>query len=204
MAPTTPQYDRIGPTVDLETVTLPAAVAHGLADLYDTADPVDTAAAWVDATRSAFAHGLDRQPTVEDLCTTADGDHVFEPAGAGATQAYVCVLDPLIYPFLADTPGTVRSASQRGAEDIEVEIGPDGVDASHPDAVVSIGVSDHAGGVDTVTPEVVYRQVCGYVHVFADESAYESWAADVDAATTSVELERGVGVARGLADSLFA
>jgi hypothetical protein len=83
---------------------------------------------------------------------------------------------------------------------VAVEIGSDGVDTSHPDAVVSIGVSDHVDSVGPVTPEVVYRQVCWSVHVFADES----WAAGVGAGTTSVELERGIGVTRGLADAVFA
>jgi len=200
----TPRLARIGPTVDLAKVEFPPAVAHGFGALYGTEAPVETAARWVAATRSAFADSLDRQPTADDLCTTADGDHVFDPAGPGESQAYVCVLDPLIYPFLTDTPGTVRSASQQGSDQIEVDVTPDGVAASHPDAVVSVGVSNGADAVDTITPEVVYRQVCGYVHVFATVSAYESWAADLDAATTSLDLERGIGVARGLADALFA
>jgi len=41
--------------------------------------------------------------------------------------------------------------------------------------------------------------VCPYIHVFEDETEYETWAA----ATTSVPVETGVALAGGLAEQLF-
>jgi hypothetical protein len=54
-----------------------------------------------------------------------------------------------------------------------------------------------------VIPAVGYRQGCGGVHGLADESESGSRAADVDAATTSVEPAQGLGPAPELADGLF-
>lgn len=195
---------RTGPTIDLADVTLPADVARGLAALYGTDEPIRDAAAWTDANRTAIRDTQGRTPTVEDLCTTPDGAHTFAPRnGDDERQDYVCVLDPLAYPFLADVPGTITSRTPVRGEEIEVDVSEDGVAVSHPDAVISLGVSDHADPDAPVTLETVYRQVCGFVHLFADEDEYETWAADADAATTSVPVATGVGLATGLADALF-
>lgn len=195
----------VGPTIDLGTVSLPPAVADGFQTLYGTAERPRTVAGWVDATRTALAATTGQDPSVEDLCTLADGDHVFEPRPGtdDERQAYVCVLDPLLYPFLTDTPGTVRSRTQIHGETVTVDVTSDGVEVSHPDAVVSIGVSDHVEAVADLTPAVVYRQVCGYVHVFADEAEYETWATEVEAATTAVPIATGIAVAKELAEVLF-
>jgi len=45
--------------------------------------------------------------------------------------------------------------------------------------------------------------VCPYIHVFEDETEYETWAAATEAATTSVPVETGVALAGGLAEQLF-
>lgn len=193
--------DRIGPTIDLAAVELPPDVAAGFARLYDVDVPVRDAAAWIRVTREHVAAASERSPIVDDLCTAADGDHVFVPETGGDRQAYVCVLDPLAYPFLTGRPGTVRSSPPRGDDRIEVAVTAEGIDVSHPDAVVSIGVA--AEPVERVTPSVLYRQVCDSVHAFPDREAYAAWAVDVDAATTAVPVGMGVGVAKGIAGALF-
>lgn len=194
----------VGPTVDLADVSLPPAVGEKLQALYGTAEPPADAAEWIEATRAASTEALGREPTAEDLCRADDGAHRFEPADGGDTQGYVCVLDPILYPFLVDEPGTIRSETQVREETVTVDVTHGGVEVSHPEAVVSIGVAEHVDAVDEVTPEVIYRQVCGYIHVFADREEYETWAAEVDAATTAVDVETGVGIAKAIGDALFA
>lgn len=204
--------DSIGPELDLAGFAIPPAVGERLGTLYGTGDRVRTGADWVAATREALDDVEGRPPSVADLCTTPDGRHAF--TGDDEHQEFVCVLDPLLYPFLTGTTGTVRSESPVSNDEIAVEITESGVSTSHPDAVVSIGVADEVGNADEgaadpatddgpVTPETVYGQVCEYIHVFEDERAYESWAETVPAATTSVPLPTGIALARELAASLF-
>lgn len=193
----------IGPTIDPADVALPDDVAARLQTLYGTDEPPRDAAAWIEATRAGIEAVRGREPTLDDLCTASDGRHVFEAAAGEERQAYVCVLDPIGYPFLTDTPGTIRSLTPVRDAAVTIDVTRDGVDVSHPDAVVSLGVSDHVQHVEDVTPEVVYRQVCGYVHVFEDAAEYETWAADADAATTSLPVETGVGLAAAIAAALF-
>lgn len=192
--------ERIGPKLSLADVSLPPAVGERFATLYGGAPP-DTAADWVAAMRTAVERERDRAPTVEDLCTTPDGDHEF--AGAATTQSYICVLDPLVYPFLTGEPGTVRSETPVRGETVTFDVGAEGFDVSHDEAVVSVGVSDHVDAVDEVTLDTVYRQVCGYIQTFEDEQEYEAWAVDVAAATTPLSAAEGVAVARELAAALF-
>jgi len=40
----------------------------------------------------------------------------------------------------------------------------------HADAVISIGVSNDPEAVDEATPAVLYTEVCGYIHAFAEEA----------------------------------
>lgn len=203
MADTALDAAQIGPTVDLGDVTLPDDVARGLAALYGTDEPVRDAAFWTEATRRVIRETQGRTPTVADLCSTPEGAHTFAAHDGDERQDYVCVLDPIVYPFLADAPGTITSRTQVRGEEIEVEVTEDGVDVSHPEAVLSIGVSDHVDPDASVTREVVYRQVCGFVHLFADEDEYEAWATETEAATTSLPVDTGIGLATGLADAMF-
>lgn len=194
---------RIDPATDPADVDIPAEVGRRLATFYGTAEPIRHADQWIAANRESSERIQGRLPTVEDLCASPDGAHVFEARDGDERQAYVCVLDPLIYPVLTDTPGTVRSVTPVFEETLTLEVTEDGVAASTEDAVVSLGVSDHVTGEDSPSPEAIYRQVCGYIHLFADRAEYETWATAVEAATTSVPIERGVGLAMELADGLF-
>jgi len=138
---------------------------------------------------------------MEDLCTTDDGAHAF--VGDELTESYICVLDPLAVPFLTDTPGTIRSTTPERGTTVELSVTADGVEYSHPDAVISIGVSDEVDCESCATIEDTYEQVCPYIHVFEDEAEYETWAETTDATTTSVPVETGVALAGALAENLF-
>lgn len=196
-----PEKERIGPQIDLDDIPLDEGVAERFGRLYDSDEPPRTAAAWVDQMRASLAAVRDRDPTVADLCTTPDGDHAFH--GESGEQSYICVLDPLVYPFLTGETGTVRSRTPVRGERVEFAVRPDGIDVSHDSAVVSLGVSDHVENIDEVTLDVVYRQVCGYIQTFADRAEYETWAADVEARTMALSAAEGVAGARGIARVLF-
>ena len=201
MSDVTIDADALDLELDLDSFDLPPDVAANLGTLFGS-DPPETAAEWVAEMRTAKRARDGRHPTAEDLCTTDDGRHAF--VGSDHRQEYVCVLDPLIVPFLRDESGTVRSTTPERGETVEIGVAPDGIVRSHEDAVVSIGVSDHVDAETDPTVEAVYRQVCGYVHVFADGEEYEAWADDVDAATTSVPVSTGIAMAGALATTLFA
>lgn len=201
MADTTVDHDSIGPRLDLEDITFPPAVGERMATVYGVDAPIETGAEWVEATRGALSEHTGRTPTPDDLCTRPDGAHTFEDDGG--SQSYVCVLDPLVYPFLADTPGTVRSETPVYGETVEFTVESDGVTVSHADAVISLGVTETFDGNGQLTPDVVYGAICEYIHVFADETEYERWAENVDGVTTVIPVPEGIGVARELATALF-
>ncbi|WP_436929309.1 organomercurial lyase [Halosimplex halobium] len=196
----TGDFDGSGENRPAEDVSLPADVGEAFGRLYGT-DPPATVGEWAETMRAVVEAERGRAPTVDDLCATDDGDHAF--VGEGTEQAYLCVLDPLVYPFLTGERGTVRSTTPvRGAE-VTVEVGDDGVAVSHEDAVVSVGVSTDPDRVDDGPVETVYREVCGYIQTFEDRAEYETWAAGVDAATTAVPAAEGAAVARELTETLF-
>lgn len=200
MADQTIDASELGHELALDDLRLPDDVAAGLGRLYD-ADPPATAAAWVAMLRD-HKRDLDGEPpSIEDLCTTNDGDHAF--VGADRTESFICVLDPLAVPFLTDTPGTIHSTTPERGVGVEITVGPDGIDYTHPEAVVSIGVADEVECEACASIDDTYEQVCPYIHVFEDESEYETWAATTDAATTSVPVGMGVALAGGLAEELF-
>lgn len=200
MSSETIETDRIGPKLSLDEVAIPAAIGDRMARLYGVDDRPESAADWIAITRTELG-SQGHEPTVADLCTSPDGTHTFE--GGAESQSYVCVLDPLAYPFLVDEPGTVRSETPVREAEVAFEIGTDGVTVTPDEAVVSLGISDHVDAVGTVTFETVYRQVCGYIHAFEDEAEYEQWAADVEAATTPLPAGEGVALAREIALTLF-
>jgi hypothetical protein len=203
MSSETIDTDSIGPKLSLDEVAIPQAIGERMARLYGVDDRPRTAADWMTITLAELG-SQGHEPTVADLCTSPDGAHTFTGAGeSGESQSYVCVLDPLAYPFLVDEPGTVRSETPVRETAVTFEVGRDSVDVAPESAVVSLGVSDHVDAVETVTFETVYRQVCGYIHAFEDEAEYEAWATDVEAATTPLPAREGVALAREIALTLF-
>jgi hypothetical protein len=194
------QPSQLGLELHLEQFRLPDDIAAGLGELYD-APPPETAAAWVAMLRDRKHESDGEPPQIDDLCVADDGAHAF--VVDEREQSYVCVLDPLVVPFLTDRPGTVRSTTPERGTTVEIPIGDDGVDYSHPDAVVSLGVADEVDCASCTSIEETYEQVCPYIHVFEDESEYEAWATTTEAATTSVPVETGVALAGALAETLF-
>jgi len=194
------ELSELGHELALEQFRLPEDIAAGLGDLYGAAPP-ETAAAWVAMLRDRKRGYDGKPPTIEDLCTTDDGAHAF--VDGDRSQSYVCVLDPLVVPFLADTPGTIRSTTPERGAAVEITVASDGVDYSHPNAVVSLGVADEVDCDSCPAIEETYKQVCPYIHVFEDEAEYETWAANTEAATTQLPVETGVALAGAFAESLF-
>jgi len=204
MSPEKTDSDSIGPQRTLSEVSFPPALGEQFRQLYGTDTPPSDGAEWVAQMRETTTSARGRTPTVEDLCTVADGDHAF--VGETGTQKYICVLDPLAYPFLTGETGTVQSTTPVRGETVEFTVERDGVTVSHDEAVVSLGVSDHLDAVDVESApvETVYRQVCGYIQTFVDRAEYETWASEADAETIALSAPDGIAVARELADTLFA
>jgi hypothetical protein len=190
--------DRIGPKLRLESLALPPHVGERLGQLHGT-DRIERGAEWVTEIHASVRETEGRRPTIEDLCTREGGAHSVEIDGE--TNSFVCVLDPLMIPFLQNAPGTVRSETPEDGA-VVVEVGASGATADPETAVVSLGVSHDVATSGAVTPETVYSEVCPYIHAFQTAAAYERWDRSVDAATTSVSIRTGVALARELARNL--
>ena len=194
--------DSIGPQLDLDDIAFPVDVGRALAHAHGVESPVGTGAEWVATTKAALGEEVGTAPTVDDLCTSPDGRHTFSARDGDHEQAYVCVLDPLVYPFLTDTPGTVRSVTPVREETVEITVDEESATTSHDEAVVSLGAATGLDPDAEVSFERVYADVCGYVHVFADEAEYDVWREKSDGATTAVPVEEGVAISRELAAAL--
>jgi len=190
----------IGPVLELTEFRLPPHVGARLATLFGSEEPITSGSEWVREMRAAFTRQDGDPPTEDALCHADDGAH--SVTIDGERDAFVCVLDPLIVPFLRDEPGRVESTTPEDGRTVTIDIDENGATATPESAVVSLGISRHVEA-DTATPETVYRQVCGYIHIFTTPVEYERWADGVEAATTSVSVETGVGLARELATALF-
>ncbi|MFB6140235.1 MAG: organomercurial lyase [Halosimplex sp.] len=182
-------------------LSLSPAVGERFARLYGADERPETVGDWAASMREAIERERGRPPAVEDLCTDEAGDHAF--VGDDGVQTYVCVLDPLVYPFLTGETGTVRSTTPVRGTEVAFEVGADGVAVSHGGAVVSIGVSEDVDAMADTPLETVYREVCEYVQTFEDRAEYEAWAESVPAVTMGVPAETGLGIVRELADVLF-
>lgn len=203
MSTNTIDADRIGPQIDLEAIELPNDVAQRMQRLFGADDPVTNGAEWIEHTKEAIELKRDRPVGVEDLCDTEDGDHAFESVDGEFYEEYMCVLDPIAYAFITDTPGTVHTVTALHETPIEIRIDEDGVRMDHEGALTSIGVSDHVEYVEEITPKTIYQQVCGYIQTFENEAEYEEWDDAVEAPTTPLMLETGIGAAGSIATTLF-
>jgi hypothetical protein len=184
-------------------IELSRPVGDRLATIFGSEPTFSTVAEWIDAMENAFEGQLGHTPTREDLCTTPDGNHVVEIDGE--RESYVCVLDPLMVLFLEGQPGQVRSETPGSGAEIVIDVGREGVETSHEDAVVSIGVAADVSdaAVGPVTPELAYRTICPYVQAFVDEPAFDRWAAASDGVAMAIPIEESVIIARELAATLI-
>lgn len=191
----------IGPEMRLADLRLPPHVGARLSTLFGRSEPIIEGDEWVGAMHAAIETECERAPTEADLCHASDGNHAV--VIDGKRESFVCVLDPLIVPFLRAEPGRIESTTPEDGRAVTIEVTSEGVTVTPEETVVSLGVSHHVAADEQPTPETVYRQVCGYVHAFASPAEYERWATGVDAATTTVSAETGVAVARELSTALF-
>lgn len=191
--------DSIGPELDLADIALPPHVGARLAAVCGTDGRVETGADWVDAIQATVDPDVSGPVTEADLCHAADGAHTVQIGDESVS--FVCVIDPLMVPFIRQTTGTVTSQPPVGDERVEIEIGSAEATATPATAVISVGVTRDSGSTPP-SPAQLYEAVCPYVHAFPSIEAYEEWAGTVDAATTSLSLPTGVAFARELAHVL--
>lgn len=198
---TTSDSVQVEPTVDPHDIDLPSRLGDQIAAFYDT-ETVETAGDWLDALDEGLEPSDERAISVDDLCTTDESPHVLETDDD--TQAYQCVIDPMIVPFLTDDPATVRSACPVTGDDIVFEITAGEVTARPEGAFFSLGIAPEASGTPPYASEEVYGSFCPYGNVFASKEAYEQWAGETDALTTRLPLEYGVAVVGAIARRIGA
>jgi len=192
---------RVEPTVDVDDIELPPAMGAAIAEFYGV-ETVRTAADWLDALDAGLDTAGERPIDVDDLCTTDESPHVLE-TDAG-TQAYQCVFDPMIVPFLTDEAATVRSRCPVTDEEVVFDIAEGDIHARPESAVLSLGIDPTATPDPPYSPEETYGTFCPYGNVFASRDAYEQWADDTEAIVTRLPLEYGVAVVGGIARRLAA
>jgi hypothetical protein len=181
------------------TATLPPGTARALGRFFGT-EPVETLAAFVEATRTAAGGGV----AVEDLCHV-DGETPHVAETGEETYRFRCFYDGVALAHLLGEPVEVRTESPGGTA-VEVRVSADGeVDATPPGAAMSLGVATGTGtgtatAGDGPAADDVYGAVCPYVLAFPSREHYERWAADVDAATVGMPLPAGVPVAAALTE----
>lgn len=88
-----------------------------------------------------------------------------------------CALDALLLPFLTGRRITLRSGCPHCGETVTVEASPMGFHSSHPEAVLSLGVSREGKGS-------VQENACPFINLFPSGEHYRAWAAARDDALT--------------------
>ncbi|PSQ15434.1 hypothetical protein BRD00_14150 [Halobacteriales archaeon QS_8_69_26] len=131
---------------------------------------------WEEMT-TTFATALDRDVSLDDLCTTDESPHW--ASVDGERQYYQCVTDAFVVGATLDDPVTVRTVSPVSGTEIVVEFDRDGVVSAPEDAVLSFGVERSVERPDgPITPQKMYGRFCPYNEAFASPEEYEEWAAD--------------------------
>lgn len=181
---------------------IPTDVGEALAATYRLDEPPATYGAWINEVAETFRNQMG-ELSGDLLCCTDDTRHRAELAN-GETEEFACVLDALIYPFVAPSPGEVTSKSPADEAEVTVDISLDDVSVEPSDAVVSIGAPTDAPaeGDDGDVAEESYYAVCPLINAFPSRDAYDEWAADQSAATTAVSIETGIGLAIAVAEKL--
>lgn len=189
---------------------LPDPFAERFARVLGREEPPATLADWTGAIAAFFA---DRGVSIglDELCNAEASRH--RATVGGETRHFRCVLDPLLLPFLEETPDrvAVTSLSPREERPVEVELRRNGdatdpasevdVDARPTDAVVSLGVAtDGPPATEREQPLAAHELFCPYVNAFPSRDAYEAWADETDeAASTAITVEDAAAVASRLA-----
>ncbi|WP_232686943.1 organomercurial lyase [Halobacterium zhouii] len=172
---------------------LPDNVVDAFATAYDR-PPADTLDEWVAMLPDLFP---DWPPAAEQLCHTEDGPH--RASTPDDEHRFVCVLDPMLLPYLTGDPVTIHSTPPEG-EDVTLDVAADGAVEAPPGAVVSFGAIPEAPDGD-VTPEHTYAAICPAIHVFPSLADYERWDAGANAETTPLSVERATALVAQMATS---
>lgn len=104
-----------------------------------------------------------------------------------------CALDALLLPFLAQQPATVFTADPVSGERISLAVDPHGDhDVSHPQAVLSLGVSG--------TGHDVHECACPHINLFASPTTFDTWRdANPSVASMGLDLPAAIAFADALA-----
>lgn len=183
---------------------LPDALDENLQVLFGRDRPADTVADWVQAVRESVREELDQDIATEDLCHVDDSEHVTRVLDDGGkaleTHHFACFYDGLVLAGMTDSAVAVETVCPETGETVQFQGAL--ADLASDAAVVSIGVANDPQSVDDAetTPFAVsYGATCPYVNAFASHDAYESWQADVDAATMALLPTVALAAARELA-----
>lgn len=181
---------------------IPTHVGEALAATYRLDAAPETYGAWIDEVAETFREEMG-ELSGDVLCCTDDTRHRAELAN-GETETFACVLDALIYPFVAPSPGEVTSESPTDGAEVTVDISLDDVSVDPSDAVISLGAPADAPaeGDDGDVAEESYYAVCPLINAFPSQDAYDEWAEEQSAPTTSLSIETGIGLAIAVADVL--
>jgi hypothetical protein len=113
-----------------------------------------------------------------------------------------CALDGLMLPLLADRDGTLTTSDPVSGQSMSVRVSPSGRHAaSHPSAVLALGVSPGAGAADDAASDVdrFHECACPHINLFTDHDAYHRWAEDhPSVASLELTLPRALDLAARL------
>ena len=165
---------------------LPAALAARWQAVTGRGAPPRTARDLLTAVRAWLASQDSAAPRLDAFMAETPTRHTVRLADRPVFTA--CALDALLLPLLRGGPATLRSESPACGAVVEVRVGPAGPTASHPAAVLSLGVAREG-------PGEVRTAVCPFLNLFPDPAAYKAWAAaHPEALTVGVPLREALAL----------
>ena len=165
------------PTPTPESGRLDVEFRTHVARAFEFDEPPETFEAFWRRMTETFAEALDRDVTVDDLCTTDESPHW--ATVDGETRHYRCVTDAFVLGTYLDEPTTARTVSPVSGTELVVEFDADGVVSAPEDAVLSFGVERSVEAPEgPVTPATMYGRFCPYSKAFASREEYQQWDAD--------------------------
>jgi hypothetical protein len=128
---------------------------------------------------------------VEVEALFAAGDTLHEVDLGGEVRHTNCALDALMLPFLTGHEVNFRSRCPHCGDTVTVQAARSGFHPSHPEAVLSLGVSREGAGP-------VQENACPFINLFPSKEHYEAWAADrKDVLAVMLSLSEAFSLLRG-------
>jgi alkylmercury lyase len=152
----------------LQTLLLGSPVSMETISAKTGMDEEDVATVWQSLLETGASSNLRNEITGATL-SLAPSSTIFE-VGDNALYAW-CALDAIFLPAFLGENATVRTLSPKTGEEIQLEIGPDGIHSSIPEgAVLSIDVPNLDAGKSGAA--------CALNHMFANTDKAENWVGD--------------------------